>query len=87
MQLPTPKLKDKWMPPGERPAAPEMPEGKPPKNPGRDKSKDNEIKMQMAKDIICASIQMHTGQKLEINNEMINSCCDIAELIFDRFNK
>ena len=83
MQLPTPKFKDKWMPPGERPDAPEMPEGKPPKNPGRDKSKDNKIKMQMAKDIL---IHTKIGDSCENVDDMIGQCCYIAEQIFNRFN-
>ena len=77
MQLPTPKFKDKTL---------KMPECKPPKNPGRDKSKDNEIKMQMAKDIFCKYMEQDKIPTERLD-DIVWFSCSISEQIFNRFNK
>ena len=59
--------------------------GTPPKNPGRDTSKDAEIKMQMAKDILCHRII--TRKANDSAASITKDCCDTAEQIFNRFHK
>jgi len=44
---------------------------------------DNEIKMQMAKDITCSLL---ISQRGTIPTDYIEQSCDIAEQIFNRFN-
>jgi len=77
-------MNDKVKPPGEYPKPPAMP----PKNPGRDKSKDNEIKMQMAKDIFCKFLEVDTPDAIMTGTvDPVETSCKVAEKIFNRFNK
>jgi len=70
---------------------PDMDESKipamPPCKPPRVNSKeDAAIKMQMAKDMVCALI--NSGRTGEVtNNSIIDEFCSMSEQIFDRFNK
>ena len=62
----------------------------PSKNPVRDESKDNEIKMQRAKDIFCKFIEVDFYTAEEVTNGTVNpvkTACIVAEQIFNRFNK
>ena len=67
---------------GDRPNPPKMPSGSG-VSLSNNKSKDNEIKMQMAKDIIC-SIFINNP---EANSDQVELACSVSEEIFDRFNK
>ncbi len=63
-------------------------DGEPPKDQPRDRSKDNEIKTMMAKDMFCSMIETAATDigKDALNNN-IEVCIQATEVIFNRFNK